>query len=348
MELPAETPREFGEELRRERELRDVGREQLAAAIRISVRQLDALEEGRFEILPAKVFSRGFVRSIALHLGLDADHYASAFAAVWDAWSEVERSRKNSDLLSTGRHVRLSKPRRASSMSMLLVGGGLALAIALVTFGAFFFRGRSERPALRAASRLRVERSTPPATGPASLALPPAIASSTVPLPPATVPPSNSPVAVPTPAATPTAATVAATASMVPTRPAPAATAVPVAVPTRAPTPVPAAASSAIVAAPAGPAPAGAPGGLVLKMAFRDDCWTEVSADGRPVAAELFRKGAARELSAARRFVVTIGNAGAVSLWLNGSPVKVDGGPGKVVKNLVLERPAQGSAPAPR
>ena len=107
-------------------------------------------------------------------------------------------------------------------------------------------------------------------------------------------------------------------------------------------------ASSAIVAAPAGPAPAGAPGGLVLKMAFRDDCWTEVSADGRPVAAELFRKGAARELSAARRFVVTIGNAGAVSLWLNGSPVKVDGGPGKVVKNLVLERPAQGSAPAPR
>ena len=82
-------------------------------------------------------------------------------------------------------------------------------------------------------------------------------------------------------------------------------------------------------------------------MVFRDDCWTEVSADGRPVAAELFRKGAERELTGSRKFVVTIGNAGAVSLWLNGTPVKIDSSPGKVVKNLVLEQPAA-SRPSPR
>jgi cytoskeleton protein RodZ len=316
LDLSAETPREFGEELRRERELRDVSREQLAMAIRISIRQLDALESGRFEILPAKVFSRGFVRAIAIYLGLDSERYSAAFAAVWEGWAKSEKEKTSSDIVHSGQHVRLSKPRRAASMSALLVGGGVALAIALVTIGAVFLRGRAEHPAARPSARSRIERATVPGTGPASLALPPSIASSTVPLPPL-----SAPVSPPV---------------MVPTAPVP-----PASTPRPASTPV----AAAVLAAPPSivPAPASAPaasGRLVLKMVFRDDCWTEVSADGRPVAAELFRKGAEKELTGSRRFVVTIGNAGAVSLWLNGAPVKFDGGAGKVVKDLVVEPPS--------
>ncbi|MBK9966281.1 MAG: helix-turn-helix domain-containing protein [Holophagales bacterium] len=64
-----ETPQEFGEELRRERELREVTREQLAEVTKVSVRQIEALEAGRFELLPARVFARGFVLAVARHLG---------------------------------------------------------------------------------------------------------------------------------------------------------------------------------------------------------------------------------------------------------------------------------------
>ncbi len=311
MELSAETPREFGEELRRERELRDVSRENLAAAIRISVRQLDALESGRFEILPAKVFSRGFVRAMAIHLGLDAERYAAAFASVWDAWAEEERGRTSSEVAQSGQHVRLSKPRRAVSMSTFLVGGGIALAIALVTFGAVFLKSRAERPLARQLVRSRVERPTVPGAGPASLALPPSIASSTVALPSSSAPLSP-------------------------------AVLVPVAVPVAAPVTVAQPPAERPPAAP--PAPRE---GLVLKMMFRDDCWTEVVADGRPVAAELFRKGAVKEFPGSRRFVVTLGNAGAVSLSLNGAPVPLDGSSGKVVKNLVLDQSTARSRPSP-
>jgi cytoskeleton protein RodZ len=307
LELSAETPREFGEELRRERELRDVSRENLAAAIRISVRQLDALESGRFEILPAKVFSRGFVRAMAIHLGLDAERYAAAFASVWDAWAEAERGRTSSEVAQSGQHVRLSKPRRAVSMSTFLVGGGIALAIALVTFGAVFLKSRAERPLARQLVRSRVERPTVPGAGPASLALPPSIASSTVALPSSSAP--LSPAVL-----------------------------------------VPVAAPVTVAQPPAERPPAAPPApreGLVLKMMFRDDCWTEVVADGRPVAAELFRKGAVKEFPGSRRFVVTLGNAGAVSLSLNGAPVPLDGSSGKVVKNLVLDQSTARSRPSP-
>ena len=330
LQLSAETPREFGEELRRERELRDVSREQLAAVIRISIRQLDALESGRFEILPAKVFSRGFVRAIAIHLGLDPEQYATAFAAVWDGWAETERSRTSSDFVQSGQHVRLSKPRRASSMSTFLLGGGIALAIGIVTLAAVFLRSQGERSPARASSRSRVERPNVPGTGPASLALPPAIASSTVALPAPPAPSSAASEApIPAPSATPVA--VAAT--------------VPPAVPTASSNGPMTASLARTERAPATPPATGE--GLVLKITFRDDCWTEVSSDGRPVAAELFRKGAVKEFSGGRRFVVTLGNAGAVSLSLNGVPVNHDATPGKVVKNLVLDRSMMRSRPSP-
>jgi len=61
----------FGDELRRERLVREVTLEEISAATKISVRLLSALERSDLVKLPAPVFTRGFIRAYCLHLGLD-------------------------------------------------------------------------------------------------------------------------------------------------------------------------------------------------------------------------------------------------------------------------------------
>jgi cytoskeletal protein RodZ len=63
----------FGERLKREREMREVSLEELTKATRISTRFLLALENEDWEKLPGGVFGRGFVRTIARYLGLDEE-----------------------------------------------------------------------------------------------------------------------------------------------------------------------------------------------------------------------------------------------------------------------------------
>ncbi|HLN79649.1 MAG TPA: helix-turn-helix domain-containing protein, partial [Thermoanaerobaculia bacterium] len=61
----------FGEELKRERNLREISLEEIAAATKISMRLLTALEASDLSRLPAPVFTRGFIRAYCLYLGLD-------------------------------------------------------------------------------------------------------------------------------------------------------------------------------------------------------------------------------------------------------------------------------------
>jgi cytoskeleton protein RodZ len=70
----------FGERLKRERELREVTLEEITSATRIGPRFLEALENEEWEKLPGGVFNRGFVRSVARYLGLDEE----AFLAEYD------------------------------------------------------------------------------------------------------------------------------------------------------------------------------------------------------------------------------------------------------------------------
>src|ERR1700756_1879884 len=70
----------FGERLKRERELREVTLEEITQATRIGPRFLEALENEDWAQLPGGVFNRGFVRSVARYLGLDEE----AFLAEYD------------------------------------------------------------------------------------------------------------------------------------------------------------------------------------------------------------------------------------------------------------------------
>ena len=70
----------FGERLKRERELREVSLEEITTATRIGPHFLEALENEEWSKLPGGVFNRGCVRSIARYLGLDEE----AFLAEYD------------------------------------------------------------------------------------------------------------------------------------------------------------------------------------------------------------------------------------------------------------------------
>ncbi|MEP7131549.1 MAG: RodZ domain-containing protein [Acidobacteriota bacterium] len=69
----------FGEELRRERQIREISIEEISSATKISVRLLTALEEGNLQRLPAPAFTRGFIRAYALHLGIDPEEKVNAY-----------------------------------------------------------------------------------------------------------------------------------------------------------------------------------------------------------------------------------------------------------------------------
>jgi len=274
--VTAETAQEFGEELRRERELRDVSREQLASATKVSLRHIAALESGRYDQLPAGVFSKGFVRVIALHLGLDAERSVTAFRHVHACW-EQECARRQHQATTSTAGLRLSQPRRSVSSSTMLRGIAIALALAAVTGAAAFLRSRG-------AGRRGPEASTAPLasaeSGPASLALPPAVAAATVALPAGAVLP--------------------------------------------------------------GAASAAGSRGRTLTLSFRDDCWAEVLVDGRLVVRGLFPKGSRREFANGSTFTLTLGNAGAVDVIVDGRPLGALGGEHEIVKNYVIDAARNG------
>jgi cytoskeleton protein RodZ len=69
----------FGERLKRERELREVSVDELTKATRISARFVEALENEDWAKLPGGIFGHGFVRTIARYLGLDEEALLSEY-----------------------------------------------------------------------------------------------------------------------------------------------------------------------------------------------------------------------------------------------------------------------------
>src|SRR5215813_11366323 len=82
----------FGEELRREREIRGISLKEISDATKISKRFLEAIEKNDHRTLPAPVFTRGFVREYARYLGLNTEEIVNRynFAAAGD--DRIEKS----------------------------------------------------------------------------------------------------------------------------------------------------------------------------------------------------------------------------------------------------------------
>jgi cytoskeletal protein RodZ len=74
-----------------------------------------------------------------------------------------------------------------------------------------------------------------------------------------------------------------------------------------------------------------APAALTLHITARRECWISVAADGREVVSRLLGVGDEEAVRAASELRVKVGDASAVSMRLNGSPMRALGGPGQVV-----------------
>ncbi len=123
-ETPALT---FGEELRRERLIREVSLEEISAATKISIRLLIALEASDLAKLPAPVFTRGFIRSYSRHLGLDPDEMVNAYLADLSPEKSRDSSAKKGRLRS-----RFLRGRRAAASTIVVSVTVILLVLGLI------------------------------------------------------------------------------------------------------------------------------------------------------------------------------------------------------------------------
>jgi cytoskeletal protein RodZ len=63
----------IGEELKREREYREISLREISDATKINIRMLEAIEKDDFGILPGGIFNRNFIRAYADFIGLDSE-----------------------------------------------------------------------------------------------------------------------------------------------------------------------------------------------------------------------------------------------------------------------------------
>jgi hypothetical protein len=81
----------FGEELKREREIRGISLKEIADATKISKRFLEAIERNDHKTLPAPVFTRGFVREYARYLGLSVEDMVNRYNYAAAADERIEK-----------------------------------------------------------------------------------------------------------------------------------------------------------------------------------------------------------------------------------------------------------------
>jgi cytoskeleton protein RodZ len=134
----------FGEELRRERLIRDVSLEEISAATKISLRLLKALEASDLSRLPAPVFTRGFIRAYSRHLGIDPDEMVNAFLA------DTGPGKEHEDALPRKARVRsrFLRGRRAAAGTIVV-----SVTVVLLLLGLIARHQRHGGPAAAVAAR---------------------------------------------------------------------------------------------------------------------------------------------------------------------------------------------------
>lgn len=72
---------QFGDKFRKAREAKGISLDDVSNVTKISSRNLQAIEQERFDQLPGGVFNRGFIRAYAKHLGLNDEEAVSDYLA---------------------------------------------------------------------------------------------------------------------------------------------------------------------------------------------------------------------------------------------------------------------------
>ncbi len=183
---------DFGGKLRLARERRGISLRQIAASTKISVAVLEALERNDISKLPGGIFSRAFVRSYAIEVGLDPDETVQEFLDRFQAEP------------APSSQVPASIPEEESSFESQQRMARVVFVLVLVSVPliglVLYFTLRTPRPASRPTAAAPTAESTAAASRPVTEpAVPPA--ASTIPAP-APAAPINPPPVANRPAAT--------------------------------------------------------------------------------------------------------------------------------------------------
>jgi cytoskeleton protein RodZ len=253
-------PDDFGRKLREARERRGLSLRQIASATKISLITLEALERNDIARLPGGIFSRAFVRSYALEVGLDPE------AMIQEFMGQFPQDSVTAGHPTTGRTEDYgaieSDPRRASTSLRLLV---IAVPVAAI----LVYFGTAGRHVVRQVLGVQ--------------------ASETAAQPkPAAV---QAPAAAPADAGADSPTIVADTAAVAPDPP----------VTDR----------------------------LVVQLKAVHRSWVSADVDGQPALRRAFQPGDEQTLDVRRDVVLTVGDAGAITVTLNGAAAKPIGPSGQ-------------------
>ncbi len=155
----------FGEKLRRERESRRITLDQIAEATKISSRNLRALEEENFGILPGGIFNKGFVRSYARFLGIDEEKAVADYLAAAGEKLPVLKL-EGGGIPDPPPKPRTVKSKSSGPSAAFWVTAALLLVVALGLGGSKYYKQYQAERAARAARAARVEPVPTPAVQP--------------------------------------------------------------------------------------------------------------------------------------------------------------------------------------
>ena len=285
-----------GDTLRRERLQRKLDLDQVSHELKISRKMLDAIEADQFERLPGSVFARAFVRQYAGLLGLDAEALASQVHRTIEppSLNTAERGRPAVTPIEVPRVEEWnSVGDRGFRLSGSLPAAALVVVVMLICSAVYAWLQRPRTTPVVRSNPPVPARTEPARQQPAA----PVQASQT--LPPAETP-------VPQPV---TAAPTLETSSTPPAQP------------------------QAAPIAPAAQPPASepvTPGAVHVEVVADEAVWVQARVDGKVVFAAVMEPNSKRVLDGASDVVLRLGNAGGVTVLLNGKPIGSAGPKGQV------------------
>lgn len=306
-----------GESLRSAREAQGMSVPEVASSLKLNPRQIEALESGRFDLLPGLAFTRGFLRNYARLLRLDP-------APLLQGLESPEHAVVVELAPASNAHGDMPRSGGARFRRSVLPGVLAALGLLAVVVVGWYYDNQRRKPVddlvagLPSAANAPQDSAPAPASAPLSAQAPAPVAPAESLAPAA---PSSATANAPAAAAP---APVGAGVSVVPT---------PVVLDSSS-TPAKAAPPS-LTEAPATPAAAGTER---LVFEFEKDAWVEVKdKDGKILFSQMGKAGSTRELDGKPPFNLVVGNASFVKLQRNGKPVDLVGATKLTVARLRLE-----------
>jgi cytoskeleton protein RodZ len=307
-----------GETLRRERLKRNLGFDTISRELKISTRFLEAIENEQYEKLPGGVFAKSFVRQYARLLGLDEEDLAGQLNGVITSEPDISQLVEKPKAASVA-PIQVPKVEEWQTVgdkgfrwTGSLSAAAMVVVVMLICSAVYGWLQRPKSPVvIRSAATAQTAASTP-VPQPAA---PPAAA-------PTQTPPVETAAAAPAPAQNPEPPkpgeaklgdTKLTESKLTETKPAEANAAVRLADAKNAP----AEPKPAQVPPPAPPADAT----VHVQIVADEAVWILARTDGKYAFSGTLSPGDSRTVDGVKDVVLRLGNAGGVSISLNGKPV---------------------------